>query len=76
MLCIFNLIPIPPLDGSKVLEALLPRSLQYGYGRWRSSMERNPFVGMLLVILIVLLLGGVFSNLIYDVANAIAGVSF
>jgi Zn-dependent protease len=75
MLCIFNLIPVPPLDGSKVLEALLPRSWQYGYTRWRHSMERNPFVGMLLVIIIVLLLGGVFSNLIYDVASAIAGVS-
>jgi Zn-dependent protease len=73
MLCIFNLIPIPPLDGSKVLEALLPRSWQYGYNRWRHSMERNPFVGTLLVIIIVLLLGGVFSNLIYDVASAIAG---
>lgn len=76
MLCIFNLIPIPPLDGSKVLEALLPRSLQYGYTRWRHGMERNPFIGMLLVIIIVLLLGGVFSNLIYDVASWIAGVSF
>lgn len=75
MLCIFNLIPIPPLDGSKVLEALLPRSLQYGYAKWRHGMEMNPFIGMLLVIVIVLLLGGAFSNLIYDVASFIAGVS-
>jgi Zn-dependent protease len=75
MLCIFNLIPIPPLDGSKVLEALLPRSWQYGYTRWRSNMERNPFIGMLVVIVIVLLLGGAFSNLIYDVASFVAGVS-
>jgi Zn-dependent protease len=75
MLCIFNLIPIPPLDGSKVLEALLPRSMQYSYNRWRGAMERNPFVGMLFVIVIVLLLGGAFSNLIYDVASFIAGIS-
>lgn len=27
MLCIFNLIPVPPLDGSKVLAAFLPQSL-------------------------------------------------
>jgi Zn-dependent protease len=75
MLCLFNLIPVPPLDGSKVLEALLPRSLQYGYARWRRGMERNPFIGMLLVVIIVLLLGSAFSNLIYGVASAIAGVS-
>ena len=75
MLCIFNLIPIPPLDGSKALEAFLPRSMQYGYARWRHTMERNPFIGMVLVIAIVLLLGGAFSNLIYDVASFIAGIS-
>ncbi|HTR18594.1 MAG TPA: site-2 protease family protein [Candidatus Paceibacterota bacterium] len=75
MLCIFNLIPIPPLDGSKVLEALLPRSWQYGYSRWRRSMEMNPFIGMVLVVIIILLLGGAFSNLIYAVASGIAGFS-
>src|SRR5665213_897516 len=30
MLCIFNLIPVPPLDGSKVIAAFLPRSLSIG----------------------------------------------
>ncbi len=29
MLGIFNLIPIPPLDGSKVIVSLLPRRIQY-----------------------------------------------
>lgn len=29
MLGIFNLIPIPPLDGSKVIVSLLPRRVQY-----------------------------------------------
>jgi Zn-dependent protease len=74
MLCIFNLIPVPPLDGSKVLEAFLPRSWQYGYGRWRRTMEMNPFIGMVIVVLIVLLLGGAFSSFIYAVASWIAGV--
>jgi Zn-dependent protease len=75
MLCIFNLIPIPPLDGSKVLEALLPRSWQRGYDRWRHTMERNPLFGMIIVVVIILLLGDAFSSLIYLIASFIAGVS-
>ncbi len=71
---VFNLIPIPPLDGSKVLEALLPRSLQYGYQQWRGNLERNPLLGMGVVLLIVFLLGNVWGNLIYALASAIAGV--
>lgn len=74
MLCIFNLIPIPPLDGSKVLEAFLPRSLTYQYDQWRRNLERNPFLGFGLVIVIILLLGGAFSAFIYSVAHMIAGV--
>jgi len=74
MLCIFNLIPVPPLDGSKVLEAFLPRSLAHGYGNWRARMERNPFIGMAIVLVIVLVLGDTFGNLIYALASAIAGM--
>ncbi|MBI4093399.1 site-2 protease family protein [Candidatus Kaiserbacteria bacterium] len=74
MLFLFNLIPIPPLDGSKVLEALLPRSLQYGYVHWRASMEHNPFFGMGLVVLIILFLGGSFGAFVYEIAASVAGV--
>jgi Zn-dependent protease len=74
MLCFFNLIPVPPLDGSKVLEAFLPRALQHGYANWRSSMERNPFLGMGIVLLIVFLLGGIWGNLIYSLASTLAGM--
>lgn len=74
MLFLFNLIPVPPLDGSKVLEALLPRSLAAGYVNWRRRMEMNPLMGMTLVILIVLLLGNLWGNLIYSLAQAIAGM--
>lgn len=35
-LALFNLIPIPPLDGSKVLAAVLPRSLRGQYLRLES----------------------------------------
>lgn len=33
ILCLLNLIPIPPLDGSRVVSSLLPGRLPYYYGR-------------------------------------------
>lgn len=74
MLFIFNLIPIPPLDGSKILSALLPQSLAYGYDGLRARLEANPFVGMAIVLLIVFSFGEVFGSFVYGVAQAIAGI--
>ncbi len=73
MLFLFNLLPIPPLDGSKILSALLPRPLSYGYDAWRSRMEMNPILSMGLVLLIVLFFGRVFGGYVFDVARVIAG---
>ncbi len=74
MLGIFNLIPIPPLDGSKVLSALLPGVLQRGYDAWRVQLEYNPFLGFGLVILFILVAGSAFGSIIYTVARLLAGV--
>lgn len=48
LLAIFNLIPIPPLDGSRLVAALLPKSLAYLYGQ----MENY---GLLLVFVLLYL---------------------
>ncbi|OGG60323.1 hypothetical protein A3C86_04945 [Candidatus Kaiserbacteria bacterium RIFCSPHIGHO2_02_FULL_49_16] len=74
MLFLFNLIPVPPLDGSKVLSAVLPRSASIVYSGWRTRMEYNPFMGMGIVLVIILFLGDAFGGLVYGIAHLITGV--
>ena len=74
MLFLFNLLPIPPLDGSKIVSSLLPHTMARGYARWRMSIEQNPFFGMGLVLLVVILLGDMFGGAVYSLASVIAGV--
>jgi Zn-dependent protease len=46
VLMIFNLFPIPPLDGSKVLFAFLPPRVAW---QWRPMLEQYGFILLLLV---------------------------
>lgn len=57
VLGVFNLIPIPPLDGSRVLGAFLPRG---AYEKW---VEFDRF-GMLLVLVLIVLFQRQFFRLI------------
>ncbi len=45
---IFNLIPIPPLDGSRILNAVLPPKAYFGIMKY----ERNIYLGLLLWLLL------------------------
>ena len=74
MLFAFNLIPIPPLDGAKVFESLLPGRIGLAYGRFLSQLRYNPMIGMLIVIVIIYSLGGIWGNFIYSLAQLMAGV--
>jgi Zn-dependent protease len=45
-LCVFNMMPIPPLDGSRIVMGVLPRQLAYYYSRL------EPF-GMIIVVVLL-----------------------
>ena len=70
-LAVFNLIPIPPLDGSRLLSALLPYKLYYTIMRY----ERYMFWGLLLLLYVGILdiplefLSGAVMNGLQSVAS-------
>ena len=45
-LTIFNLLPIPPLDGSRILESILPRQLN-------AAFQRMGMFGMVILVLLI-----------------------
>lgn len=61
-LAVFNLIPIPPLDGSAVIERVLPRQWWPGYIRLRQY-------SMLILLGLVFLVPGGFSRIISPVVD-------
>jgi Zn-dependent protease len=71
-LMVFNLIPIPPLDGSRIFAWLLPPEWAYRLER----MERYGGVGMMFVIFLLSRVGilGLFMDPIIDFLLRILGV--
>lgn len=64
-LAIFNLIPIPPLDGSHILEGLLPADMARAY----SSIAPYGFI-----ILLVLIFTRVVDYLVFPIIRMIIGI--
>ncbi len=67
-LFVFNLIPIPPLDGSKILLNLLP---QESSQKWGEALDRYGFI--ILIIMVFLPLGSsgqpILSSIISPIIN-------
>ena len=61
---LFNLIPIPPLDGSRVLYAIAPDSV-------RNIMQKMEVYGIIVVYALILIFGNVFSSLMI---NGMSGI--
>jgi Zn-dependent protease len=61
-LAVFNMIPIPPFDGSRIVLTFLPRKLYFGIMRY----ERYIFAGMFLLLML-----GVFDTPLYYARRAV-----
>lgn len=61
VLAVFNLLPIPPLDGSKILAGILP-----GDQRWLIYMEQYGTI-----ILLILLFTGILRPILYAIITPI-----
>lgn len=74
VLAVFNLIPIPPLDGSKILMGLLPPRLEYGYRR-TERYGRLILMGLILSshILPFSILGGIILPPVRLLSKLFAG---
>jgi len=68
-LAIFNLVPIPPLDGSKILFAILPY-------KWQSIRESFEKFGLILVFIFIFFLWQLMSPTIGYFFSLLTGLAF
>jgi Zn-dependent protease len=80
LLALFNLIPIPPLDGSKVLSTIfgaISPALERGYNTFRANFERlGVLSGTLLILVVFSFLGSLFfTNLLVPIFRLLTGAT-
>lgn len=68
-LAIFNLIPIPPLDGSKILSSILPVDIRYKF------LAFSEKYGLILIVAVVVFLPRFLSPIIATLFHLITGLN-
>jgi len=76
LLACFNMIPIPPLDGSKILAAVLPYRLEMKYRELTALVEQNGIMAtFVFIFFFVYILQQPFSALVSAVYTLFVGTS-
>ncbi len=74
LLAMFNMLPIPPLDGSKILMAILPTKAKMSYRNFTLQMERLGLFGMFaFVFVFVLIFSQPFFAFVQTVVSVLVG---
>jgi len=73
-LAVFNLIPVPPLDGSRILTAFLPYKIYYAIMRY----EMYIYFGLIALLYLGVLSGplGFLSSTVFNFLGKIASLPF
>lgn len=75
LLALFNIIPIPPLDGSKVIVPFLPRALAFKYQAFARYMENLGLIGFFATIFVfIYILWGPFSSVLHYIYRLLLGI--
>ncbi len=67
ILMVFNLFPIPPLDGFNILTSLVPDSTA-------QSLNRFSVIGPVILLVLIFLAGGIFTTLVMAPTQFIVGL--
>ena len=74
LLALFNLIPLPPLDGSKILKALLPFRAAQSYQRFMHTFESlGLFATFALIFIFINLFWAPFSMIVGSIVSILIG---